>query len=136
MTGLGRAVAALLVAAALAVAPARAAEWTPAAWSDVDTLELTTVAPGEAPHTFPVWLVVLDGDVFVRLGSRAAERVETSTTAPLVGVRIAGAEFATVRAEPMPDAAARVAAAMRAKYWTDVFVRWLDHPLTLRLRPQ
>ena len=32
---------------------ARAADWTPAAWADQSTVELTTVGPTEGPHTFP-----------------------------------------------------------------------------------
>jgi hypothetical protein len=43
--------------------------WTPEAWSGHDTLELGTNVPGEGEYWFPVWLVVLDGKVYVRLGS-------------------------------------------------------------------
>jgi hypothetical protein len=114
---------------------ATAAEWTPAAWAEVDTLELATVAPGEAPYWFRVWLVVLDGQAYVRLGTRAAGRIEASTTKPYLGVRVAGKEFARVEGVPAPDMVARVADAMRAKYRTDVLVRWMAHPLTLRLVP-
>jgi hypothetical protein len=117
---------------------ARAApgDWTPAAWTGESTLELGTQAPGEAPYWFPVWLVVLDGQLYVRLGNRAAGRVEQSTTRPVLGVRVAGKEFPRVKGEPAPDAVDRVAAAMREKYTTDVFVRWMEHPLTLRLVPE
>jgi hypothetical protein len=115
--------------------PALAAEWRPAAWVSEDTIELLTVGPDGGEHWFPVWLVVLDGDVFVRLGSRAAARIEANRTRPYVGVRIAGAEFPRVRGEPAPETAARVAAAMGEKYWSDVVIRHLAHPLTLRLRP-
>jgi hypothetical protein len=125
----------LLLAVTLAAA-ARAQDWTPDAWAAEDTLELTTVDRADGPYSFPVWLVVLDGDVYVRLGSRAATRVEGSTTAPFVGVTVGGQRFERVRAEPAPDMAARVAQAMADKYWTDVFVRWLPHPLTARLRPE
>ena len=31
--------------------------------------------------------------------------------------------------------AERVAAAMADKYWSDIFVRFFAHPLTLRLKP-
>lgn len=138
--GSGGATAARRLVVALAflllASAARAADWTPTAWADLDTLTLTTVAPDEEPHTFPVWLVVLDGDVYVRLGTRAAERVQASTTAPFLGVGIGGAEFPRVRGEPAPEMAGRVAAAMADKYWSDVLIRWVSHPLTLRLRPE
>ena len=51
---------------------------------------------------------------------RAATRFEKNTTAPFVKVRIAGREFDHVRAEPAPEVAERVAAAMAAKYWSDL----------------
>jgi hypothetical protein len=113
-------------------APAR---WDPAAWESEDTVELRTQAPGEDPHWFKVWLVVLDGQLYVRLGDRAAGRVEASETKPILGVRIAGLQFDRVVGEPVPDKADAVAAAMADKYWTDVFVRFVSHPLTLRLTP-
>jgi hypothetical protein len=112
-----------------------AADWQPAQWANEDTVELGTTAPGESIHWFPVWLVVLDDELYVRLGSRAADRVEESTTKPILGVRIAGKEFARVVGTPVPDEADAVAAAMGEKYWSDVFVRLVSHPLTLRLDP-
>lgn len=123
----------LLLAVASAVA---AAEWTPDLWVDESTLELRTTDPGADTHWSPVWLAVIDGEVYVRLGRRAAGRIERNTTAPIVGVRIAGHEFPEVLAEPAPEMAARVAREMAEKYWADVVVRLLLHPLTLRLRPR
>jgi len=82
-----------------------------------------------------VWLVVLDGQLYVRLGDRAARRVEENETEPVLGVRIAGQQFDRVVGEPAPEKADAVAAAMAEKYWSDVFVRFFDHPLTLRLTP-
>jgi hypothetical protein len=119
----------------LGAAPAVAADWQPAAWTDEDTVELRTVGPTEGEHWFPVWLVVLDDQLYVRLGTRAAERVQQSTTAPHLDVRIAGREFQRVKGAPAPDMADRVAAAMGEKYWSDLLIRYLDHPLTLRLAP-
>lgn len=124
-----------LVSASLLASPARAAEWDPKAWADDSTLELRTQAPGDAPHWFPVWLVVLDDQLYVRLGSRAAERVEKNTTAPFVGLRIGGAEFERVKTEPAPDRAEAVAHAIGAKYWSDAVIRYFNHPMTLRLVP-
>jgi len=121
-----------LATAAVAAEPST---WTPAAWTALDTLKLATNVPGEGPHTFPVWLAVLDDRVYVRLGDRAAKRV-TNTTDGQVGVEIAGARFERVRCEPAPDLAPRVGAEMARKYWSDVVIRLFPHPLTCRLVPQ
>lgn len=112
-----------------------AADWTPTAWTEERTVDLTTVGPSEGPHTFPVWFVVLDGQLYVRLGSRAAGRIEDSTTKPYVGVTIAGQHFDRVKGDPAPDMAARVGTAMGEKYWSDVLIKYFSHPLTLRLAP-
>ena len=109
--------------------------WDPAAFRELDTLEFLTAGPEEGPHWSTVWLVVIDGQVYIRLGSRAAERIEKNSTAPQVKVKIAGQEFDAVKAESAPDMVAPVAAAMKEKYWTDIFVRGMDHPLTMRLTP-
>jgi hypothetical protein len=110
-------------------------EWTPDRWRDEDTLQLHTV-DAEGPYDFPVWLVVLDGDLYVRLGSRAARRVEGSTTWPALGVDVGGRHFARVQAESVPAMAEAVNEAMAEKYWSDVFIRFFSHPLTLRLRAE
>jgi len=91
---------------------AAAAEWDPATFAGENTLELKTTAAGEGEHWFPVWLVVVDDQVYVRLGTRAAGRIERNTTAPYVGVRIGGREFDRVKAIAMPDKTAAVAQAM------------------------
>ena len=133
-------IAALLLLAAgcgsAPAAPAASADWTPRAWANESTIQLHTQAPGEAAHWFPVWVVVLDDQVYVRLGSRAAGRVESNVGKPIIPIRIAGKEFARVKGEPAPDMVARVAGAMHDKYTSDVFVRWMNHPLTLRLVPE
>src|SRR5437870_13840071 len=115
--------AAVVAAIPLAAASVPAADWTPRAWTQENTLELRTTAAGEGEHWFPVWLVVVDDDVYVRLGSRAAGRMERNTTAPYVGVRVGGAQFDRVKAVPMPEKTAAVAQAMARKYWSDVIVR-------------
>ena len=125
---------ALALAATLAAA-ATTPTWEPTAWVDENTIELRTTAPGEKPHWFKVWFVVLDGQLYVRLGSRATDRIESNETRPVIGVRIAGHEFPSVTGVPAPEMAERVAQAMADKHWSDVFVRWVDHPLTLRLAP-
>ena len=129
-----------LVATALVLAcgTARATDegWTPSAWTGASTVELRTDCPDEGEHWFPVWLAVLDGDLYVRLGKKAAARVACTRSAPYLGVRIAGRTFDRVRMVPAPEMADRVAAAMHERYWFDVVVRYVPHPLTLRLVPE
>lgn len=110
--------------------------WTPAEWVEEETIELGTTEPDEDLYMFPVWLVVIEGDVYVRLGSRAAERVEESTTKPFLKVAIAGKEFPKVEGVPAPDKVEQVDELMADKYSSDIFVRFMPHPLTLRLEPR
>ena len=110
--------------------------WTPQLWVDQDTMELRTTRAGEAPHWFKVWVAIVDDQVYARLGSRASDRIEHNTTAPEIAVRIAGQEFDHVRVENAPQMAERVAAELAEKYWSDLLVRYVPHPLTVRLVPQ
>ena len=109
--------------------------WTPATWQHEDTIVLRSDCPNEGEYWFPVWLVVLDDQLYVRLGSKAAGRIQCTRAMPQLGVRIAGQQFDQVRAIETPDLAARVAAAMADKYSTDIFARRFTHPMTLRLAP-
>ena len=111
-------------------------EWGPELFRAQHTLEFLTVGPEEGEHWSTVWVVVVDDQPYLRLGSPAANRMKKNTTAPLVKIRIAGREFDHVRAEPAPEVAARVHAAMAEKYWSDIFVRFMSHPLTIRLVPE
>jgi hypothetical protein len=120
----------------LGVSTALPVGWNPDVIAKQDTIRLRTIGPREGEHWFPVWVVVLDGEVYVRLGSRATRRVEENTAAPYLGVEIAGQRFDKVRGVPAPELAQRVAAAMAEKYWSDIFVRYMRHPLTLRLVPE
>ena len=131
-----------LVVCAIAVAvlsPALAsgarADWDPARFTEESTLELLTIDAEKGEHWFPVWLVVLSDEVYIRLGSRAADHIEGNTRAPIISVRIAGEEFESVRAEAAPDMTVRVAEAMGEKYLTDILIRFFPHPLTMRLVP-
>lgn len=127
---------ALALAATAAPAPAQAGpQWVPAEFAAADTIELRTISSEEGEYWFPVWVVVLDDAVYVRLGSRAAERIKFNTAFPDIGVRLGDKQFDRVHAQPAADYAVRVAGAMADKYWTDLFIRWLDHPLTLELVP-
>ena len=124
------AIAALSLTTAVA-----AAGWDAQAFSKQDTLEFLTVEDG-AEHWSTVWLVVIDNQVYVRLGSRAAARIERNATKPIVKVRIAGETFDKVKGESVPDMTDAVNKAMAEKYTSDIFVRYFDHPLTMRLTPE
>ena len=130
--------AAVLLGMAFATAVRAADDWTPPAWANENTVELRTTDPGSEPYWFPVWHVVLDDKLYVRLGSRAAGRFDRNATKPIMGVRIAGKTFERVRGVVTPDMTARVDAAMADKYWTqgDFFVRFVNHPYTMRLEPE
>ena len=110
-------------------------EWQPAQFAAEDTLDMRTTGPDEGEYWAPVWLVVVDDQVFIRLGSKAVARIQANTTAPIIGVRIAGKQFDKVRADAAPDYVDRVAAAMGDKYWSDLFIRFFPHPMTLKLTP-
>jgi hypothetical protein len=134
--GLAASVCAAACAIVLAAGPAWAADWTPSAWEAEDTLQFRTECPDEGEYWSWVWVVVLDGEAWVRLGSRAGGRVDCSTSKPMTSIRIAGQEFAAVEMVPVPEMADRVAEAMAAKYPTDVFVRYFSHPYTMKLVPK
>ncbi|MFQ5479264.1 MAG: hypothetical protein ACE5E4_11680 [Candidatus Binatia bacterium] len=110
--------------------------WNPDSFADETTLELLTVGSEEGEHWFKVWLVVLNGEVYVRLGSRSVERINANTSSPYLGVRIAGEVFPKVRADPAPEMVERVATAMADKYFSDLWIRHFSHPLTMRLRAE
>lgn len=129
--------AALLVFALTALpAFAAAAPWTPSQWAAEDTLQFRTQCPDEGEYWSYVWLVVLDGDVWVRLGSRAGGRFDCSATKPLTSIRIGGQEFPSVELVSTPEMADRVSAAMAEKYSTDFLVAWITHPYTMKLVPR
>ena len=126
----------LALALLAAPAPALAADWSPGMWSAEETLQFRTTCPDEGEHWSYVWLVVLDGEVWVRLGSKAGARVDCNTTKPITSVKIANELFPEVELVSVPEMADRVAAAMADKYWTDVFIRYMDHPYTMKLVPR
>jgi len=119
-----------------------AAQWSPAAFKDQSTIELLTVAPEEGEHWSTVWFVVIDGAVYVRLGPRSATRIERSSTAPRLKVRVEGKDVYAMRYEKAPEMAERIAAAMYEKYWSDFLgepfrrLGLSSPPLMLRLLPE
>ena len=119
-----------------------APHWDPASIADCGTIELLTVVPEEGEHWSTVWFVVIDGTMYVRLGPRAASRIEKNSTAPRLKLRVSGKEVHQMRYEKAPEMAERIAAAMAEKYWTDFLgtpFRKLGlsaPPLMLRLVPE
>lgn len=130
------AIASVAVVACAGAASPTIDHWDPAAFHDLPTLEFKTVGADEGEHWSTVWLAVIDGQVYVRLGARAAARMRGNTTAPIVAVRIGGHEYPRVRAEEAAAMAPPVAAAMGDKYWSDVLIRHFPHELTMRLTPE
>jgi hypothetical protein len=114
----------------------------PAGIADQSTIELLTVTPDEGEHWSTVWFVVIDGTIYVRLGPRAAARIEKNSTAPRIEVRVSGGETYGMRYEKAPEMAERIAAAMADKYWSDVLgepfrrLGLTSPPLMLRLVPE
>lgn len=128
------AICSMALSSAVLAAPASAA-WDPARYTEESTLDFLTVSPEDGEHWSRVWLVVIDDQIYIRLGSRAVARIEANTRAPIVSVRVAKEEFTRVEAVSVPEMAEAVAAAMAEKYTTDILVRYFDHPLTMKLIP-
>jgi hypothetical protein len=134
--------AALLFAAAFA--PGARAGSTPPDWAaaaDVDTIQIRTTDEEGALRERTVWLVVIDGQAYVRAGgtSRWDSNVDA---APDVEVQIGGIWFA-LRATRVPEGPTTeaVVAAMREKYgWSDALIGLVRgigaSPRILRLDPR
>ena len=123
---------AVVVLAATTAAPAG---WNLETFQKASTLEFHTVNSAGEGHWSTVWVVVSDGAPYLRLGTKAATRIDGNADGPYVKIRIGGQEFDRVIAQSAPEMAGRVAAAMADKYWMDIFVRYMAHPLTIRLVP-
>ncbi len=130
------AAAILSFALACTASLASAADWTPGQWTAEDTLQFRSECPDEGEYWSYVWLVVLDGDVWIRLGSRAAGRVDCSKTKPFTSIKVAGQEFSNIELVSTPEMADRVAAAMAAKYTSDLLIHYANHPYTMKLVPK
>jgi hypothetical protein len=107
--------------------------WDPNAFRDQSTLQIMTIGPEEGEHWSRLWLVVIDGQLYVRLGDRSFGRVQRNTASPYVRVKIGEQEFDRVQLEAAPDMTDQVAAAMADKYFMDILVRHQSHPMTARL---
>ena len=118
--------------AADAVAPG----WDPASFREDSTLEIMTTEPEAGEHWSKLWLVVIDNQLYVRLGDRAYGRVQRNTTKPYVKLKVGGKEYDKVKLEETPDLKDKVAAAMADKYFMDKLIRYENHPMAARLTPE
>ena len=109
--------------------------WDPAMFRDASTIKIMTTEPDVGEHWSNLWVVVIDGQPYVRLGDRAYRRIQGNTTSPYVKLKVADQEFDKVKVEEMPDMKDKVAAAMADKYWMDVIIRHESHPMVARLVP-
>ena len=111
------------------------AGWDPAVFQDASTIQIMTTEPDIGEHWSSLWVVVIDGQPYVRLGDRAYGRIQRNSTSPYVKLKVADQEFDEVKVEEAPDMKGKVAAAMAAKYWMDVLIRHESHPMVARLVP-
>jgi hypothetical protein len=116
--------------------PAAAADWTPDKWAAEDTLEFRTECADEGEHWSSVWLVVVDGHVWVRLGSKAASRMDCNATKMTTSIRIAGERFDGVEMVHTPEMVDRVDEAMADKYFSDNFLIFAKHRYNMKLVPK
>jgi hypothetical protein len=110
--------------------------WDPAAFQDASTIKIMTTEPDVGEHWSNLWVVVIDGQPYVRLGDRAYGRIQKNTTSPYVKLKVADKEFGKVKVEEMPDMKEKVGAAMADKYWLDILIRHESHPMVARLVPE
>src|SRR5271167_4116676 len=110
--------------------------WDPAVFRDASTIKIMTTEPDVGAHWSNLWVVVIDGQPYVRLGDRSYGRIQRNTTSPFVKLKVADQEFDKVKVEEMPDMKERVGAAMADKYWMDILIRHESHPMVARLVPE
>src|SRR5208282_5968133 len=66
--------------------------WDPNAFRDQSTLQIMTIGPEEGEHWSRLWLAVIDGQLYVRLGDRAFGRIQKNTAGLYVKVKIRSEE--------------------------------------------
>src|ERR1700722_9945875 len=110
--------------------------WDPTVFRDASTIKIMTTEPDVGEHWSNLWVVVIDGQPYVRLGDRSYGRIQRNSTSPYVKLKVADKEFDKVKVEEMPDMKEKVAAAMADKYWMDVLIRHESHPMVARLVPE
>jgi len=105
----------LLFAAIVSLAaPSWAGDWAP--WSDIDVIQVVTTRPDGVERTTSIWIVVVDGNAYIRGNATSdwGNEVDAAATFRLIG----GDETRTVTGERVPHGARyeRVEAAYREKY--------------------
>ena len=118
---------------AACTAAALAAGWNPDTFRDQSTLQIMTTGAEEGAHWSKLWLVVIDGQLFVRLDGRTFDRLRKNLAGQYVMLKIGSQQFDRVRLESTPNMSRKVAAAMAEKYPMDVLIRHESHPMTARL---
>jgi hypothetical protein len=110
--------------------------WDPTVFQDASTIKIMTTEPDAGEHWSNLWVVVVDGQPYVRLGDRSYGRIQKNSTSPYVKLKVADKEFDKVKVEETPDMKEKVAAAMADKYWMDILIRHESHPMVARLVPE
>jgi predicted DNA-binding protein (MmcQ/YjbR family) len=110
--------------------------WDPTLFRDASTIKIMTTEPDAGEHWSNLWVVVVDGQPYVRLGDRSYGRIQKNSTSPYVKLKVADKEFDKVKVEEAPDMKEKVAAAMADKYWMDILIRHESHPMVARLVPE
>src|SRR5258707_1960214 len=110
--------------------------WDPTVFRDSSTIKIMTTEPDVGEHWSNLWVVVIDGQPYVRLGDRSYGRIQKNSTSPYVKLKVADQEFDKVKVEETPDMKEKVGAAMADKYWLDVLIKHESHPMVARLVPE
>jgi predicted DNA-binding protein (MmcQ/YjbR family) len=110
--------------------------WDPSVFRDASTIKVMTTDPDAGEHWSNLWVVVIDGQPYVRLGDRSYGRIQKNSTNPYVKLKVADKEFDKVKIEEAPDMKEKVATAMADKYWMDILIRHESHPMVARLVPE
>jgi hypothetical protein len=61
--------------------------WDPAMFRDASTMKIMTTEPDVGEHWSNLWVVVIDGQPYVRLGDRAYGRIQKNATSPYVKLK-------------------------------------------------
>ena len=76
--------------------------WDPTVFRDASTIKIMTTEPDVGEHWSNLWVVVIDGQPYIRLGDRSYGRIHRNTTSPYVKLKVADQEFDKVKVEEMP----------------------------------
>ena len=60
---------------------------------DASAVKVMTTEPDVGEHWSNLWVVVIDGQPYVRFGDRAYGRIQRNTTSPFVKLKVADQEF-------------------------------------------